>query len=333
MADHGEAAQGAGFRDRKTALVVFGVFEVILGALCAVIIPFMIFGTIASAALDKSPAGPVSLRMVIPGVLFYAVAAAWFIWLGIGSIKARRWARALLLVSSWIWLVAGIFGFILMLVMMPGMYERMGQEGQIPEEMAAVMKYVMLGFMGVIYVVIPGALVLFYGSRNVKATCESRDPRVRWTDKCPLRVLALSLMYAYGAGSALLMGFYGWTIPFFGFILSGFGGAVAALVATALCVYVAWGTYRLRMKAWWCAMLLTVAGAASTAITFSRVSLWDFYEKMNFPEQQLEMMRQYGMPHSSTMALFSGVWLLGFLGYLLYTRRYFTSSPIQSSAS
>jgi hypothetical protein len=30
------------------------------------------------------------------------------IWLGIGSIKARRWARALLLIFSWSWLVMGV---------------------------------------------------------------------------------------------------------------------------------------------------------------------------------------------------------------------------------
>ena len=333
MADHEEAVQGPDFRDRKTGLVVFGILEVILGALCALIVPLMIFGMIASAGLNKSSAAPMSVGMIIPGVLFYGLLAVWFIWMGIGSIKARRWARALLLVSSWIWLISGISGFIFMLVFMPDMYDQMAQRGQMPKEMAVIMKYVMLGFMAVVYVIMPGALVLFYGSRNVKATCEFRDPRVRWTDKCPLPVLAVSLMYGFGAGSMLLMGFYGWAIPFFGCILTGMAGAGVALVSMLLLGYVAWGTYRLSIKAWWCAVLWTIAWATSTGITFSRVSLWDFYEKMNIPEQQLEIMKQYGMPQYSTMALFSGVWVVGFLGYLLYTRRYFASPSIQESVS
>lgn len=293
----------------------------------------MIFGIIVSTALNKSSAVPMSAGMIIPAVLFYILVAVWFIWMGIGSIKARRWARALLLVSSWIWLISGICGLIIMLVFMPNMYDQMAQKGQIPKEITMIMQYAVFGFMAVVYVIIPGALVLFYGSKNVKATCEFRDPRVRWTDKCPLPVLAVSLICGFGAGSMLLIGFYGWAIPFFGYILTGIAGAGIALVDMLLLGYVAWGTYKLNIKAWWCAVLMTIAWAISTGITFSRVSLWDFYAKMNFPEQQLEIMKQYSLPQYSTMALLFGVWVVGLLGYLLYTRRYFTSPSTQKDGS
>ncbi|MHC4498668.1 MAG: hypothetical protein ACYS21_06080, partial [Planctomycetota bacterium] len=170
------------------------------------------------------------------------------------------------------------------------------------------------------------ALVLFYGSKNVKATCEFRDSIVRWTDRCPLPVLAVSLIFAAWAFSMLWMGAYGWVIPFFGVILSGLKGAVVAMVAMLLLVYTAWGTYKLRIRAWWCSVLLIVVWALSAGITFSRVSMWEFYERMNFPEQQLEMMKKFAMPQSSAMVLFFGLWVVGLLGYLLYTRRYFAPS-------
>ncbi len=324
MTDHQERVQSLGFKDRKVGLVVFGILEIILGGLCALAVPFMILGMIALKTFGDVSATPMSARMMIPGILFYVLMAIWFIWMGIGSIKTRRWARALILVSSWLWLVSGISGLVFMLVFMGGIYGQMAQTGQLSQETTVIMKCVMFGFMTVFYVIVPGALVLFYGSKNVKATCESRDPQVRWTDKCPLPVLALSLIFGFWAGSMLLMGFHGWAIPFFGYILSGIRGGVVVLVGILLLGYVALGTYRLNIKAWWCAILVTVAWGLSTGITFSRVSVLDFYEKMNFPQEQLDIMKQCGVLQNSTMALFMGLWVVGLLVYLLYTRRYFT---------
>jgi len=333
MANHKDTAQSPGYREHKTGLVVFGILEIILGSLCALIVPLMVFGMVASASLDSSSAMPISFRTILPGILFYLFLAVWFIWMGIGSIKARRWARVLLLVSSWIWLIGGISGLIFMLVLMPDMYDQMGKSGQMPQGAAVIMKYVMTGVMIVFYVIIPGVLVLFYRSKNVKVACELRDSQVHWTDKCPLPVLAVSLIFGFWAGSMLHMGFYRWVIPFFGFILSGMAGAGVGLVGILLLGYVAWGTYRLSIKAWWCAVLLTIAWAISTGTTFSRVSIWDFYEKMNFPQQQLDIMKQCNIPQNSTMVLFFGLWVVGFLGYLLYTRRYFGPPSEQDRAS
>lgn len=326
MFDQVAGVQSLDYRDRKTGLVVFGILEIILGGICALAVPMMLFSIILSTTMNKSSDMPMNIGMMIPGMLFYILSAVWFIWMGIGSIKARRWARALILISSWIWLICGIVGLIAMLVFLPTIYDQIAQKGQIPKEMVTIMQYAMFGFIAIVYIIIPGVLVLFYGSRNVKATCEFRDPQVRWTDKCPLPVLAMSLMFGFGAGSMVLMGFYGWVVPFFGYILSGIAGAGIALVSMVLLGYIAWGTYKLDIKAWWCAVLMTIAWAISTGITFSRVSLWDFYAKMNFPEQQLEIMKQFIMPQYSTIAFFFGVWIVAFLGYLLYTRRYFAGS-------
>jgi hypothetical protein len=97
--------------------------------------------------------------------------------------------------------------------------------------------------------------------------------------------------------------------------------------------YIAWGTYRLSIKAWWGAVLLVVGWAVSVGVTFSRVSMLDYYEKMNFPEQQLDMIKRYSIPQNYAMVLFCGLSLVGFLGYLLYTRRYFVRSIEQESTS
>ena len=215
---------------------------------------------------------------------------------------------------------------------MPDMYDQMGESGRMPPEVARIMKHFMTAFMTVLYVIIPAVLVLFYGSKNVKATCEFRDSRVRWTDKCPLPVLALSLMFGFWAVSMPFTVFYGSAIPFFGFILTGLSGAGVALLVMLLAGYVAWGTYRLSINAWWCAVLLMIAWALSIAITFSRVSILDFYEKMNFPEQQLDIIKQF-IISQDYMVLFIVLSIVAFLGYLLYTRRYFVPPPEQEISS
>ena len=334
MNDNEETLKSPDFKDMKTGLIVFGILQIIFGGFCALIAPLLIILVIASAFIESSSTtAHMNPKMMIPAALVYPLLAVWCICMGIGSIKARRWARALVLVTSCIWLVGGIGGIIYVLLFMPDMYEKMGENEQMPAGAAFIVKYAVMGFMAVFYVIIPAVFVLFYGNKNVKATCEFRDTKVRWTDKCPLPVLALSLMFGFWAVSVLFMGFYGWAVPFFGFILSGVGGAALGLVVMLMSGYIAWGTYRLSIKAWWCAVLLIVGWAVSTGITFSRVGILDYYEKMNFPEQQLDAIRQYSILQGNSMLFFCGLWLVGFLGYLLYTRRYFMRSAEQKIAS
>jgi hypothetical protein len=321
------------FKDRKVGLIIFGIVEICLGAFCALMVPLMIFALLMVSTLGRGTAPPVRLSMMIPALLIYLLLAVWFIWMGIGSIQARRWARALWLVCSWLGLISGVCGLLFMLVLMPDMYGQMSKNGQIPESVAVAMKYSMAGFMFFFYVILPGVFILFYGSRNVKATCEFRDPKLRWTDRCPLPVLAVSLISGFSAVCMPVIGFYGWAIPFFGFVLSGLAGAGVASAITILLGYVAWGTYRLNIKAWWCAVALVVALGASGSITFWRVSLMEFYEKMNFPAEQLIIMKQFDLSQSHWMVPFFLLWVIVALGWLSYTKRYFGRPFAEPGAS
>lgn len=323
MTDQAGTTGGSDFKDRKTGLLLFGILHIVFGGLCALAVPLMLFAMMMSGVVaQKKGAQPMSAGTMIPGILLYVLLAVWFLWMGIGSIKARRWARALILVSSWVWLISGIIGFVLIAILMPGVYAQMAKNGQMPAAMAQGMTIIMLGFLLVLYVIVPGALALFYGSRHVKATCEQRDPQVRWTDKCPLPVLAVSLLFGFATLAMPLTGFYGWALPFFGAILTGATGAAVALVVMVLCGYVAWGAYHLKVHAWWAAVLVVIAWGVSTGITFSRVSLMDLFAKMNYTAEQLEMMKSV-MPHQSALFIVSGLWVVAALGYLIYTRRFF----------
>jgi hypothetical protein len=82
--------------------MVFGVWTVVLGGLCALYAPLMLLSQMAAARVNPSLANPAAM---VPGMATYAALGVALIWLGIGSIQARRRARALLLIFSW----SGIF--------------------------------------------------------------------------------------------------------------------------------------------------------------------------------------------------------------------------------
>ena len=309
------------YKDRKVGLVLFGILQIILGLFSALMVPLML----VSMSMVPPNQG-YTTAMMIPGIIFYVFESVWFICMGIGSINSRRWARALILVSSWIWLIGGSSMLFFMLFFMRDMFAFKGAGGSIPSSVIIVIQFLTFGFMTVLYVLIPASLVFFYGSKHTKATCEHNDPQVRWTDKCPLPVLAVSLLSGVFAVSMLFNGALGWVTPFFGVFLSGFPGAIVILLYAIILVYISWGTYQLKIEAWWCAVLVSFLWGVSAVITFSRQGLMSFYEMMKFPPQQLEIMRQMIQGQNLWLMLgFGLVWFAMILLYLLYTKKYFVS--------
>jgi hypothetical protein len=59
--------------------------------------------------------------------------------------------------------------------------------------------------------------------------------------------------------------------------------------------YLAWGTYRLKMAAWWGTLLLWIVGGANGVVMFSQTDLMEMYEKMGTPAAQSEMMAEVGL--------------------------------------
>jgi len=95
-----ENASTPGFKDRKGWLIAFGIIQILMGSFFLLVIPLVLVGMFASSMSGRANAMPVNSHMIALAVFFYLLLAAWFISMGIGSIKARRWARALVLISS-----------------------------------------------------------------------------------------------------------------------------------------------------------------------------------------------------------------------------------------
>jgi hypothetical protein len=87
-----EAAPLPAYTDRSTGLLIFGILTLLLGCLVGLFVPLMLFGQMMAAKAPNAP--PVNHAVILPVIGIYSGLAVVLIWLGIGSIKARRWAPA-----------------------------------------------------------------------------------------------------------------------------------------------------------------------------------------------------------------------------------------------
>ena len=318
------------YRDRIAGLIVFGILEILGGILCLLLLPLMLFG-LAMAAQQGNAA--LSLHAMIPGMCIYALLGIVLIWLGIGSILARRWARALWVCLSGVWLGSGLVATPFVLFMASHLGGTMAANGQpVPQPaIQLITQVIMVAFMLLFYIVIPGALFLFYRSPHVRSTCEVRDPKGRWTDHCPLPVLALSLLTSFGAvGTLALLGFR-CVFPFFGFLVDGAGGCVLILALSGTMLYLGRGLYRLQIDAWRLLLAVIVIMAISGTITFWRIDLVTMYTSMGVDSHVVTAAAKMGQ--MNFLRWMTPIWFLPWVGWLLFVRRYFPKSSTTAGVS
>ena len=312
------------YKDRSTGLVVFGILTIGLGCLAGSFVPLMLLGQAVAPANTK-----IGFSGLLPAIFIYVVLAVALIGLGIGSMLARRWARALLLIFSWSWLALGLFEMVAMAFIMPKVLANLPSTGTAnhPAPPAAVMDAVMVVMflvLGVVFVILPAIWTYFYNSRHVKATCDARDPVTRWTDACPLPVLAVCLWAMFSVPMMLVMPItcHG-VAPFFGMFLTGVPGMIFYVVIAAFWGCAAWLMYRLDQRGWWLILIAICLGMASALVTFARHDVLEMYRLMDYPQAQIAQIQKTGLLEGNNMIWLMSFSALPFLGYLLFIKKYF----------
>ncbi len=321
------------YQDRHAGLIVFGILGILLGLACLLLAPLAYFGQMMAAARTGTE---LNRGNALLGVMIYGLLGTVMIWLSIGSILARRWARALILCGGWIGLIIG-------LVAMPVVWVALGSVGPaaaaqghaLPPAALVLVRWITLGVTFVIYIVIPGLTVLFYRGRNVRLTCEARDPVARWTDRCPLPVLALCLLKAFSAGFLLLFLFttYGHIFPLFGSIVQGVPARILWVALVAFLLYAARGFYRLDRRVYWTYLAGALLLWSSSFVTFLRVDMVDYYRLAGMPERQLAHIAQNPLMAHNTLALVNVATMVVGLAYLLYVKRFVPAAATDHPAA
>jgi hypothetical protein len=329
------------YKDRGTGLTIFGVFQIVLGLFAALMIPFAALG----AFMSRFAPGGGTMRPIqmLSGMGTYAFLAAALITLGVGSIRMKRWAHALTVVTSWYWLVSGILITILMTAVMPvTMRSALAHAQQTTPNAGstefatgfmAVIVTIMIVFMAFFLIAVPIAFLVFYSRDDVYQTCRFRDPVERWTDRAPLPVLGASVVLFVGSLYMLSVGLTMPIFPFFGRYLTGLAGAACFLTLAVIDICLAVGIFRLRSLAWWLAVVISPIRLVSMILTYSKADSMQAYAKLGWSDAQMEMMNSNPMFRNHIILWWSLVSVFVFFGYLVWLKRYFKpSAAVESGA-
>ena len=315
----------------KGGLIFFGVVQILLGALCLLAVIGMIAAQFAPARPEMMASKPPPTAM-IPGVVLYLGIATWLVWMGVGSIWARRWARTLILVAAWVLLMSGIHALVTMQMFMPELSGQTIGGKTITPAMASGMNWMFYGTISIFMFLIPGVLLLYYSRRHVREIVEYRDPQARWTDKAPLPVLVLCGFLLTVVLSLVTLGYTGWVIPLFGVIIDGFSGAMAATLSALLALYAVRKLYSLERIGWRLVFALTLFWSVSMMVTFLQVGPAEYFNAVKTPPWQIEQapwIKESMKMNEAGLMLNFAVTALLFLGYTVYLKKYF---KVNSSA-
>ena len=293
-----------GFEDRSTGLLIFGVFEIIGGVLADLAIPAAWFFML-SPRFPRPPGSEMSPRFVVLNCAGWAAAAVVLVTLGLGAIRARRWAWALNLILSWL-----VF---LMLAIVAGSIWIVTEPGS-PVRFMVIPGLLMLG--------VAGLFLLFYGRKDVELTCKLRDPVERWTDRRPLPVLAAALFAAWGVVAGLVWNDAPYVAPFFGRHLTGLPASALRLMSLAAGLYVAYALFKMKASGWWIAVAAASVQNVSMILTIGRTSALDAMTVAAWSKEKIAFMQQ--SPGLATKGMWVSVAFgVAHLLFLLWLGRYF----------
>lgn len=329
MSDPEETLQSLPFKDRRGRLIAGGILQIIAGVCCAFALALSALGMfIFNDLAEETDKNLLNIPILI-GLCMYTAAMLWFLIIGLGSLSMRRWARALTLIAAWAGLVMGTATFFGMAISMPKISQIMAHNEGMPPDMGYISAIIGMTVTAFIYIVFPGILILLYSGKDVKRTCEHYNSALSWTDRRPLPILAVSLVLCFQPYTISFTFLYLHNSSRFG---SWFQGPLSLLIFTPgilVFLVLALGFYRLRTWAWWGAIIFIPLVFGFNAFTYTRENPSEVLKNMGVDEKLFGDMDMEALMGNPGTWIPSILMMICFLGFLLYTKRYFkkTETP------
>jgi hypothetical protein len=274
---YAQPAQGPARTRETTILMGCGVLLVLLGTITGLLC--MLFA--ARAYVASSTAARYRLAAPVVVCLFASAAT---ILTGIGSIRLRRWSRAVVLSVCGVLLASGavtLIGLAVLHATAPPTFTTLHQAGgaklrgrpAAPPAIDDGSIVLMSGALMLLFLAVPLFFFLVYRSARIAGALAEADTRRSWTDGRPLPAIALAVMLMMIAAAMLLAMFSMPPIPV-GFASADtaearviLGGAMIVLMV--FFAWSAWLVLRLHPLGPWLALLLIglSAGVAIAAMT------------------------------------------------------------------
>ncbi|MFL7790853.1 MAG: hypothetical protein AB8I69_01835 [Anaerolineae bacterium] len=311
------------YKDRRIILFIIGGFLFVGGVVIGFFGPiemycFSLFSEGGRFYYEGFGFGSFMFGNIAAQIIGYYLIAAVCVPLGYGHLTARRWARKLALTLLWFWV---IFGIPLIVVFLFTLFSS--------KDLPIAAGLVALVLAGLAYFVAPWLLMRFYRSRDVRLTFEARDPKPSWIDDLPQPVIVLGALLLFFIVVLHIPIFFSGVFPLFGLLLTDIAGFVLIDVSIFCLAGLTWGVLKLRLWAWWGALVYLSLLTASVFVTFSQYGLLDILARLRFPPTEVEILD--GLPFRGFhLALALGVPLLIALGLLVFSKRYFGRASLNS---
>ena len=327
--DKSEAAS-TDFKDRGTWLAAVGIGELIIAGLTLLAAPLTLLGFVAISAAGSTGDGSTGAQMslfvagslIVSGLFLGAV--------GWGTLKAARWARALMVVVARTWLVLGVLDVVLASSAISGVLETV-LEGTAWAAARTVARTLAVGLVSTVCLVLPAFLAVFYNLKDVRKTVEAKHEQESWPERCPRSVLAVSICCASTSVLCLLFLSFG-VAPFFGFVASGIAGRALILIYAVAAAFLAVAVYRRHPWGWYGIMGLTLFGSASNTITVLRVDAAALISHAQSGGGDPELVRAAIDALPLPLSALSVIFAVAILLYLLWVRHFFSFPTKPTSA-
>lgn len=304
-------------KDRSRSLVIVGILHTAGGGFCILATLLMI---VITTALTP---GVLSVSEILSVLTINLIPAVFGITIGIGTIRAKRWARSIAAISHLITAVLSGLLIILFYFVIDKMRYNGAPALELPNSFYHILYAVTALFLGIFGIVFPLIFFRFFRSASVKTTCELKNPSPSWTDKTSLPLLGMSILFSF----AILTPFIGfsnnWITPFFGTYQSGISGAFILIIIAVCAGYISWASFRAKISGWWVAVALRTTQAVNVVFTNLHVDRRVAYEKMNYSAEKIETLTASNYFDANTLILIAIMGWFVYMTFLLLVRKEF----------
>jgi len=313
-------------KDRTFMIAGIGVLLLLAGVPIAFLGPlemycFYLFSAGGRFHYEGFGFGSFMFGNIAAQIVGYYLIATVLIPLGYGHLKTRRWARTLALTLLWAWLVVGApLTIVVLFVLLAS------------KDLPLLAAFVAMVGLALGYLVIPGVLIRFYQSRDVRLTFEARDPNSYWVERLPMPILVLGSLDLFYAVVLHIPILFNGIFPLFGRFSTGLQGIYILALSIACLLCLAWGTLGRRTWAWWGSLIYFGLAACSSILTLATSRYADVLASLNFPPREMAFLGKLPFQGFHFAALI-GVPLLLTLGLICLSKRHFGPSARRSASS